>query len=374
MHWREGKVRQERGRAPGAVEYAVELTGPALGDEAPAAQSGTEVRALAYTDVVGEPQVGDRVLLNTTALARGLGTGGLAFVVALPDRLPPDPPTGPGHIVKGRYTPQQQMVLAVEEQESPYHDTLATAGDLHGMPIVAADLHSALPAIVAGIRRERPDASVGYVMTDTAALPAAFSRTLAGLRRAGWVAASVTAGQAYGGDLESVTVHSGLLALRHVADCDVAVVCQGPGNVGTGTRWGFSGVSAGEALNAAAVLGGRAVASLRVSEGDARGRHRGVSHHSLTAYGRVVLGAADVPLPLLPGRIGPVVRRQVEDMAASAQGDLRVVEVPVQGLIEALHESPVTLTTMGRSLDRDRAAFLAAAASGRWAAGLLALG
>ena len=34
---------------------------------------------------------------------------------------------------------------------------------------------------------------------------------------------------------------------------------------------------------------GRPVAALRVSEGDRRERHLGVSHHSLTAYGRVAL-------------------------------------------------------------------------------------
>ena len=55
-------------------------------------------------------------------------------------------------------------------------------------------------------------------------------------------------------------VHSGLLAARHVLNADIAVVTQGPGNLGTGTEWGFSGVACGEAVNAAAVLGGRPVA------------------------------------------------------------------------------------------------------------------
>ena len=59
-------------------------------------------------------------------------------------------------------------------------------------------------------------------------------------------------GQAFGGDLEAVTLHTGLLAARHVLGADVAVVAQGPGNLGTGTRWGFSGVAAGEAVNAVA--------------------------------------------------------------------------------------------------------------------------
>ena len=53
-------------------------------------------------------------------------------------------------------------------------------------------------------------------------------------------------------------MHTGLLAARHVVGGDVAVVAQGPGNLGTGTRWGYSGVAAGEAVNAADTLGGRA--------------------------------------------------------------------------------------------------------------------
>jgi hypothetical protein len=101
----------------------------------------------------------------------------------------------------------------------------------------------------------------------------------AGLREAGWLAGTVSVGQAFGGDLEAVTVHSGLLAARHVLGADVAVVAQGPGNLGTATTWGFSGVAAGEAVNAVAALGGRAVASLRVSGADTRQRHRGISHH-----------------------------------------------------------------------------------------------
>ena len=82
------------------------------------------MRALAYPALVGEPQPGDRVLLNVNALALGLGTGGYALVVALPDRLPPDP-AGPGHIVKARYTPLQAVVLAADEEASPHRGALA---------------------------------------------------------------------------------------------------------------------------------------------------------------------------------------------------------------------------------------------------------
>ncbi len=296
------------------------------------AGGGEPVRALAYPAVVGTPEPGDRVLLNVSALQRGLGTGGLALVVALPDRLPADPPDGPGHVVKARYTPLQSMVLGVDEQESPHHELLREADDLAGMPVVVADLHSAVPAVLAGLRERAPGARVAYVMTDGGALPLAFSRTVSALTHAGWLASTITVGQAYGGDLEAVNVHTGLLAAAHVVHADVAVVAQGPGNLGTGTRWGFSGTSAGEAVNAAATLGGRAVASLRVSEADARARHQGVSHHSLTAYGRVALAPADVPVPLLPGAFGARVRAQAAQLVADSGGRLRGYDVAVDGL------------------------------------------
>ena len=98
---------------------------------------------------------GDRVLLNATALELGLGTGGYALVVAIPERLPADP-AGPGHLVKARYTPLQVTVLGADEQGSPHHETLRDADDLGGMPVVVADLHSAVPAVLAALRADRP--------------------------------------------------------------------------------------------------------------------------------------------------------------------------------------------------------------------------
>jgi hypothetical protein len=161
-----------------------------------------------------------------------------------------------------------------------------------------------------------------------------------------------------------VTVHSGLLAARWVIGADIAIVAQGPGNLGTGTRWGFSGVAAGEAVNAAATLGGRPVASLRLSFADPRERHQGVSHHSLTAYGRVALAPCEVVLPELPE---PQASRLAADVAPLSARH-RLVTVPVDGLEDALRDCPVPLSTMGRGLDQELAYFLAAAAAGRHAA------
>jgi Protein of unknown function (DUF3866) len=337
---------------------------------------GGQVRALAYPRLTGRPEPGDRVLLNTSALDLGLGTGGYALVVARPDRLPPDP-DGPGHLIKARYTPLQACVLGADEPASPHHEILREADDLDGLPVVVADLHSALPAVLAAFYAERrrpgvpaapPPAGdrVVYVMLDGGALPAWFSRTIAALRAAGWLAGTVTVGQAFGGDLEAVTLHSGLLAARHVLGADLVVVSQGPGNLGTGTRWGFSGVASGEAVNAVSVLGGRPVASLRISEADPRERHRGISHHSLTAYGRVALARADVVLPELPGEFGA----QITAAAGPLAGRHNLVRVSVAGLRDTLRACPVTLSTMGRGLDEDLAYFLAAAAAGRHAATL----
>ena len=362
--WRNGTVSGLRRQWPGAVELDVSV-------------DGTAVRALAYPALTGLPQAGDRVLLNTTALDLGLGTGGYALVVAIPDRLPADPQLA-GHLVKARYTPLQAIVAGADEQGSPHHDVLRDADDIGGMPVVVADLHSALPAVLAGVLDEAERAGddgsrsvdrvrVAYVMQDGGALPAWFSRACAALKDAGWLAATITTGQAFGGDLETVTVHSGLLAARHVLGADIAVVAQGPGNLGTGTRWGFSGVAAGEAVNAVAALGGRPVACLRVSEADERERHRGVSHHSLTAYGRVALARADVVVPALPGPFGDRIAAQ----AAALARRHAIVTVPVGGLDEALRASPARLSTMGRGLDEDPAYFLAAAAAGRHAGRLL---
>ena len=148
------------------------------------------------------------------------------------------------------------------------------------------------------------------------------------------------------------------------------MVAQGPGNLGTGTRWGFSGVAAGEAVNAIGVLGGHPVAALRVSGADPRDRHRGVSHHSLTAYGRVALTPADLVVPTVePSDPLRAERAALLDRVAQQADDLcpphRRVDVATgPALRAALAESPVGLSTMGRRLEEDPEAFLAAAAAG----------
>ncbi|MER7276411.1 DUF3866 family protein [Dactylosporangium sp. NPDC000244] len=357
IRWRWGTVVDTRREWHGSLELDVTV-------EARRPEDPASVRALAYPALVGVPRAGDRVLLNLNALALGLGTGGYALVVAVPDRLPDDVDV-PGHVVKARYTPLQAIVLAADEEASPLRGELAGAVDLGGMPVVVADLHSALPAVLAGALAERPGLRVAYVMTDGGALPAWFSRTLDGLRPL--LAGTVTTGQSFGGDLESTNVHSGLLAARHGLHADLAIVTQGPGNLGTGTSWGFSGVAAGEAVNAVHALGGRPVAAPRISDADPRPRHNGVSHHSLTAFGRVALAPADL---VMPSDLSPALAGPVRAALSALCPPHALVEVPSADLAGPLGELPVKLSTMGRDLTQDTAYFLSAAAAGRYAATL----
>jgi hypothetical protein len=371
IRWRAGVVRSRTGgwgglRGVGTVD--VEVDG-----EIDGAGSGELVGAIAYVEVTGVPEPGERVLLTTAQLDAGLGTGGWAFVAARPDAVG-DTGAGAqaaatGHLVKDRYSPLQQALAGADEQGSPWHTALVDADDLAGMPVVVADLHSALPAVMAGIRTRRPDARVAYVMSDGGALPLAFSRTVSGLVAAGWLGATVTAGQAWGGDFEAVTVHSALLVARVAAAADLVVLTQGPGNLGTGTRFGFSGVASGEAVNATATLNGRPVGALRVSAADPRERHRGVSHHSLTAYSRVALARADIVVPVLGGEFGARVAAQAAPLAA--RHTLVEVDVDEAGLATAHASSPIPPSSMGRGPDEDLPCFLAAAAAGWHAAGLL---
>ena len=377
MMWRDGVVSGARtawgpaGRS--CAELDVEITGAPKG--ASSLMPGLQVRAVAYEALTGVPVAGERVRLEVSALDRALGTGGHAMVSARLDVLPADPPRE-GHLVKARYMPDQVMVTGVDEQGTTHHGLLSQPIgdlDLEGMPVVVADLHSSLPAVLAGLRS--PDGArqprVVYVMTDGGALPLAYSRLVAALSEAGWLAGTVTAGQAWGGDIEAVSVHNALLAARHVLHADAAIVIQGPGNLGTETPWGFSGVACGDAVNAIATLGGRPVACLRVSQADARPRHLGISHHSMTAYGRVALAGADVVVTDLEGELGTQVRQEAEALCAPRQGAVqhRLIEIPSNGLLERLRaaeaETGVRLSTMRRGLDEDTAAFIAAAAAGR---------
>lgn len=318
---------------------------------------GLRVPAIAYRGLVGDLGIGDHVLLNTTARHLGLGTGGVDLVVAVEGRTPPDPPSE-ARGMKARYLPQQVSVALVEETHAA---VLATTTDLAGLPVVAAPLHSLVAPIAAGARAAGAR-RIAHVMTDGAALPLAFSRLVPTLRDAGFLDATVTVGQAFGGDLEAVTLWSGLLACAAVLEADVVVVADGPGNLGTETTWGVSALASGLALNAASLLGGRPVAALRVSFADARARHRGLSHHTRTILGRVCAVETDVAVPTLPEDQRTVVWDALR--ADRLEERHRLVEVDGRAGLAVLAEAGIAVTSMGRSPEEDPAFFLAGAAAG----------
>lgn len=328
-----------------------------------ALDDGSRGTAVAYPRMSGRCGVSDRILLNTTAVDMSLGTGGAHFVVAngrAADGVALDAPSG-GHIMKVRYTPAQIDVLAVEEQDSPHHEVMRSADSLAGMPVACCGLHSHVPLVAAAIKHAAPDARVAYVMTDGAALPIALSDVVRASRAVGLLDATITCGHAFGGEFEAVNLHSGLLAARHVARADIAVVAIGPGVVGTATPFGHGGIAQGEALNAVTALGGLPVAVLRASGADQRVRHRGVSHHTLTALTRVALGRVIVPLPGLPEEIGESVEAALDE-AGVWDKHTRVATRTGRAASPGLRG--VEVRTMGRGVDDDPLFFACAFAAG----------
>jgi hypothetical protein len=347
-------VRGVRAERPGYAELEVDVEG----------EPGS---AVAFTDLVGPVHEGDEVVVNTTAVALGLGTGGFHLVVAVRDAEPLDLGHA-GRVMKARYTPLQAAVRTVEETE---REVLEGSGGLGGTPVVCAPLHSMIAPIAAGARAAGAR-SVAYVMTDGAALPGALSNLVPTLRGAGLLDGFVTSGQAFGGELEAVTIWTGLLAAVHVAGADVVVVADGPGNLGTETTWGVSALSSGHAMNAAETLGGRPVAALRVSFADARERHRGVSHHTLTILRDVCAVEASVAVPALDGperdRIWDALRRE------RLEERHHLVEVDGRPALAALELAGLAVESMGRTVADDPTFFLAAGAAGVLAARMAAHG
>jgi hypothetical protein len=330
-----------------------------------------DATAVVYPALSGRCGAGDRVLLNTTAVDLGLGTGGAHMVVArVPGGLDGacgaglDDPSG-GHVMKLRYTPLQRDVMAVEAPESPAHALMADATDVGGMPVVCCGLHSHVPIVAAAVKARVPGATIAYVMTDEAALPMALSDVVASSLEAGLLDLTVTCGQAFGGALEAVTLHSGLVASRLVGHADVAIVANGPGVVGTDSALGHGGIAQGEAINAAAAVCGRPVAVLRMSFADARDRHRGVSHHALTALGLIATAPAVVAVPVLPSEQ----QSRVDADLAGAGIWTRHERADVAATMPDMRGVPAR--TMGRGPDDDPAFFLAAEAAGEVAAGML---
>jgi hypothetical protein len=303
-------------------------------------------RLLNYVALTGRVAVGDAVILNVVARSLELGTGGYDFVTASPGRLKRWT-EGKGHILKGRYLPCQHAVLTLEEQIT-FSEVWGES--LDSFPVLIGQLHSQIAPAAAALTisgKER----IAYIMTDQAALPMTLSNLVRELKAAGLLHTTLTAGQAFGGDDETVTLHSALIAAKHIRGCDAAIVCQGPGNAGTGTRYGFSGIEQAQNLDIVSALGGTPIAIVRMSSADTRERHQGLSHHTRTtlelAHSRCI-----VPLPA-----------GTDVTALSAKHDIRFVE-GTEAALDLLDGKNIHVTTMGRTHREDPDFFRAAAAAG----------
>jgi hypothetical protein len=323
--------------------------------------SGPE-KAYVLAELTGRVDEGDEVVVNTTAVELGLGTGGWHVVhwnLARRDWSE----KGPGHIIKARYTSLQTDVGSAEEHLDP---ELADVDSVTGMPVVAAALHSQLPAVAVGFKDARPDARLVYVMTDGAALPLALSDLVASLRDRELVDATITCGHAFGGDYEAVSVYSALAVARHVIGADAAVVVMGPGIVGTNTRLGFTGIEVGPVLDAAIGLQGDPIACLRVSFADERPRHQGVSHHTLTTLRLACRSRVTIPVPAVGGAEEARIRADLAEGGVAERHDL--VDVAPVGIIDRFTERGLRIASMGRPAADDPVLFEAAAVAGALAA------
>ena len=312
---------------------------------------GGEARpAVAYPALTGPVQPGDEVIVNVEGADLGLGSGGFDVVHCnLTRGLDGD--GGEGHVMKLNYTPLQHAVRPLEEglEEPP-----ASAG----IPVAVLALHGQLPPAAFALSQLRPGTRAGYVQTSGGALPGELSDTVADMLESGLLAGHVTAGAAHGAPAEAITVEGALDAAAQRLEWDCVLVGPGPGILGSASTLGHGGLAALANAHAALALGSPVALVPRLSSGDERERHRGLSHHTDTVL-RMLLRPVRVAVPQgvsLPS--GAALGRAVSH--AGHDG----VPLDVSALVDPYLASGLPARTMGRTLEEDRDFFLAALAGG----------
>ncbi len=301
---------------------------------------GEERAAAADVGLVGASEVGDEVVVNTAAVELGLGSGGFDLVHVNLSRGLDGAGAEGAHVMKLNYTSLQHAVNAVEGAQLAL--PLARPAGVFG-------LHGQLAPVVWALGQAQPEARVGYVQTAGGAWPGAMSRVVGELRERGLLAAHVTAGPAYGGEREAITTAGAIHHGVHDDGWDVAVCGPGPGILGSASALGHGGMAALDTAHAAIALGCPTVVVARMSSGDPRERHRGISHHTLTVLG-LLLSRAIVALP----------RDSDPELPDDYRHDVRRVAVDLDGY----EASGLPAKTMGRTLREDPDFFAAALAAG----------
>jgi uncharacterized protein DUF3866 len=305
-----------------------------------------ERRAWADRALVGEVREGDEVIVNVEALDLGLGSGGFDVVHVNLTRGLEAPGAGEAAAMKLNYSSLQHPVEPVE--------TLPEQGSRRRIPVLVLSLHGQLAPSAWATARAASGIRVGYVQTGGGALPGALSSDVAELRRAGLLCDHVTAGPTYGGEREAITVIGALRAAAGPLGWDAAIAGPGPGIVGSGTRLGHGGMSALDTAHASLSLKLETLLAPRMSSGDRRARHQGLSHHTDTVL-RLLLGGVRVPVP--------AEEQAGLDHLRDACGDRHEVW-PREALVDEYGATGLCASHMGRSIEDDRLFFAAALAAG----------
>jgi hypothetical protein len=302
--------------------------------------AGERRTAVADVAMVGPSQAGDDVVVNGQAVDLRLGSGGFDIVhVNLTRGLEGSGVAG-AHVMKLNYSSLQHAVLPVEGEQ--------LAVPLR-RPVAVFSLHGQLAPLAWAFGEAAPGARLGFVQTAGGALPGGHSRVVRDLRDRGLLAGHVTAAPTYGGEAEAITTPGGVHHGLHDLAWDAAVCGPGPGILGSGSALGHGGMIAMDSAHAAIALGCQVVLCARMSSGDPRERHRGLSHHSVSVLS-LLLAPVTVALPL--GET--VVTRPGEGHEW----------VELEADLEGYRASGLPARTMGRTLDEDPPFFAAALAAG----------
>ena len=321
---------------------------------------GEERPAWADETLVGEVMEGDEVIVNVEALDLELGSGGFDVVhVNLSRGLEGGGADGE-HVMKLNYTSLQHPVEPVEEGAPADSGAEARAA----MPVLVVFLHGQLAPAAWAAARAAPGLKVGYVQTQGAALPGSLSRDVRELRDRDLLCDHVTAGPAHGGAREAISVAGALDAGTRLG-WDAAIAGPGPGILGSASTYGHGGMAALDNAHAALALGLPTLVAPRLSSGDPRPRHHGLSHHAETVL-RMLLAPVRVPVPELDAAEWPVGDEDGKSAldhlgeAASERHDVWIRQAP----LDEYAASGLPTRTMGRELAEDRLFFAAALAAG----------
>ncbi|MFP4662149.1 MAG: DUF3866 family protein [Halanaerobiales bacterium] len=325
-------------------------------------------KAVNYNRIAGKISIGDRVIVNTTAVELGLGTGGYHFVILnlcyLNEKL--DEPENcidyqefAGHIMKLRYTPMQFRTLAVEEQLSEYHQEIKNFESLNGKPVIIIPLHSMLAPLVISYKKKYPDRKVCYIMSEGGCLAIEFSNSVRQLSDQGFLDKTITYGNSFGGDYESVNVFTALIAASEIVGADLIIIGMGPGIVGTSTKYGYSGVENAFIEKAVRVLKGRPIIVPRISFADKRKRHNGISHHSITLLSELITDPVELAFPE-----NEYLRKQIKRYEELSRHKIIFYsEEKISEIDSILNESEYVFKSMGRIYQDDPLFFITPALS-----------